>query len=204
MILYYMPGACSLSTHISLLETGEQFSLVKVDHKNNKTENGENFLAINPDGSIPTLKLASDHMITDCAGALHYLADHFWESGVSPEPETPARARMDDFLRDIEQQLHVQFEPLHQKVKDDAIRNAAIARLSAEFEKYENLFSDGRKYLLGREFSVADAYLFVAINWAGISGINIFRWPHIGDFGERMRARPSVLAALRAEGLLAD
>jgi glutathione S-transferase len=204
MILYYMPGACSLSTHISLRETGEHFNLVRVNPKNNKTETGENFLSINPDGNVPTLKLPDQRLITDCAAALSYVADTFWQTGISPEPGSPRRAEMDVLLAEIERELHVQFAPLHQKTTDIVARDAALVRLAIEFEKYETLFSDGRKYLLGRAFSVADAYLFVAINWAGISGLNIFRWPHVGDFSDRMRSRPSVLAALRAEGLLAE
>ncbi|WP_339777896.1 glutathione binding-like protein [uncultured Thalassospira sp.] len=203
MILYYMPGACSLSTHISLRETGQQFNLVKINKKNNKTENGENFLTINPDGTVPALKLAGDGLVTDCVGTLVYLADNFWQTGISPEPGSSQRAKMDAFLLEIEQEMNMQFEPLHQNVVDQNIRDAAFAKLSAQFEKLETLFSNGRQYLLGRDFCVADAYLFVAINWAGILGLNIFRWPHIGDFSDRMRNRPSVLASLRAEGLIA-
>ncbi|OKH88767.1 hypothetical protein LF95_01300 [Thalassospira sp. TSL5-1] len=204
MILFYMPGACSLSTHISLLETGEQFRLVKVNHKTLKTEHGENFLSISPDGRIPVLKLPTDDVITDCVGTLHYIADHFWQSGVSPAPDSAERARLNAFLTRIEHELHAQFSLLQQKRTTPDLRDAVITRLSDEFEKYEKLFSDGRHYLMGRQFSVADAYLLVAINWAGMIGINTFRWPHIGDFGDRMRGRTSVLAALRAEGLLVD
>ena len=204
MILYYMPGACSLSSHISLLETGEKFHLVKVDHKTRKTEHGEDFLSISPDGSIPVLKLPNGDRICDCVGVLHYIADHFWQSGVSPAPDSAERARLDALLTRIAHELHGQFPALQHKKIEPAVRDAAIARLSDEFEEYEKLFSDGRHYLMGRHFSVADAYLLVAINWASMIGINIFRWPHIGDFGDRMRGRPSVLAALRAEGLLID
>ncbi|WP_245835224.1 glutathione binding-like protein [Thalassospira mesophila] len=132
------------------------------------------------------------------------MADCFWESGISPEPGSARRTAMDAMLVEIERDMHVQFASLHQKNVDKDQRDAAFAKLSVQFEKFETLFSDGRKYLLGREFSVADAYLFVAINWAGISGLNIFRWPHIGDYSDRMRARPSVLAAMRAEGLIVD
>lgn len=204
MILYYMPGACSLSTHISLCETGAPFRLVKVDNKTFKTEHGEDFLSINPDGCVPVLQFSTGKVITDCVAGLQYIADHFWQSGVSPAPDSDERIQLNAFLTQIEQQLYGQFAPLQQKGIAADIRDAVIARLSDEFEKYEKLFSDGRQYLMGRQFSVADAYLLVAINWAGMAGINTFRWPHIGDFGDRMRERPSVLAALRAEGLWVD
>ena len=50
MKLYYSPGACSLSPHIALLEAGLPYDLVKVDLRAKKLENGDDFLADQPEG----------------------------------------------------------------------------------------------------------------------------------------------------------
>ena len=60
---------------------------------------------------------------------------------------------------------------------------------------------EGRSFLMGDAFSVADCYLFTVLNWAHWVRIDLSRWPAIGEYLKRVAARPAVQEALKAEGL---
>jgi glutathione S-transferase len=62
--------------------------------------------------------------------------------------------------------------------------------------------ADERPYLLGNQFSVADAYAFVILNWVQFIGFSLQPWPLVEAFRTRLGAHPSVLNALETEGLL--
>ena len=53
MKLYYSPGACSLASHIALLEGGLDFELERVDLHSKLTETGVDFNTINTKGYVP-------------------------------------------------------------------------------------------------------------------------------------------------------
>jgi glutathione S-transferase len=77
------------------------------------------------------------------------------------------------------------------------MRERGLSRL-----KWVDAQLEGKAYTMGDAFSVADAYLFVIANWVPVVGIDIGPLKNLGTFMERMRARPAVQAALKAEGLL--
>lgn len=202
MKLYYAPGACSLSPHIVLRELGHDFELERVDLREKKTESGTDFRAVNPKGQVPALALADGEVLTEGAAIVQYLADAGKARELAPEAGTVARARLNEHLNFVSAELHKAFSPLFNPAASDEAKNAARTTIAAKFDYLEKLFADGRDHLLGKTFSVADAYLFVITNWAGGTGVDLAKWPRLAAFVERVRARPTVQAAMVAEGLV--
>lgn len=203
MNLYYKPGACSLAAHIALREAGVAFELEQVDTAAQKTASGADFTAINPKGYVPALRLDDGQVLTEGAAVLQFIADRAPESGLAPKPGTLERTRVQEHLNYVASELHKAFSPLFSDTPlADAARKSAEAVVARRLDYIDRLLSDGRSYLLGDTYSVADAYLFVVANWAKPTGIGLDRWPHVAAFTARVAERAPVRDALRAEGLL--
>ncbi len=201
MKLYYSPGACSLSPHIVLAEAGVAFDLERVDTHAHKTETGRDFFAINPKGYVPALELTGGGLLTEGAAIVQYIADQHPEARLAPTPGTLERARLQEHLNFISSELHKAFSPLFSSDTPPPAREAARARVARRFDDCERLFTDGRAYLMGETFSVADAYLFVIARWAKPTGIDLARWPQLAAYVARVGERKSVREALAREGL---
>ncbi|MGO4618459.1 glutathione transferase GstA [Ensifer sp. 2YAB10] len=203
MKLYYAPGACSLSPHISLREAGADFEIVKVDTATHRTETGADFKAINPKGYVPALVLESGDVVTEGAAVVQYIADRFPAAKLAPANGTLERTRLHEQLNFISSELHKAFSPLFSKTASAEAKDAAAAQVAKRFGNVESLLSDGRPHLLGEAFSVADAYLFTVVNWGSVTGVSLDPWPHLTAYMQRIGERPAVRAALQAEGLIA-
>lgn len=201
MKLFYAPGACSLSPHIVLREAGAKFELDKVDFATRKTASGLDFSQINPKGYVPALQLDNGEVLTEGAAIVQYIADKFPSAGLAPQAGTLERARLQEHLNYIAAEVHKGFSPLFSKDLDDAGRKAAISKLSSRLDYIEKVLADGRKYLTGDSFTVADAYLFTVATWTKPTGIGLDKWPHLGAFVARVASREKVQQALQAEGL---
>lgn len=202
MKLYYGPGACSLSPHIVLREAGYAFDIEKVDTKAKKTETGDDFLAINPKGYVPALKLDNGEVLTEGPAIVQYLADNKPDSGLAPKPGTMERVRLAEMLNYLSAELHKSFGGLFTPGTSEEAKKAATETIGKKLSYLESVFADGRDFLLGKSFSVADAYLFVLQNWTGFVGIDLKQWPKLAAFQARVGARPKVQEALIAEGLV--
>jgi glutathione S-transferase len=203
MKLYYSPGACSLASHITLREAGAAFDLEKVDVKQKKTEHDADFWAINPKGYVPALALDSGEVLTEGAAILQYIADQHPAAGLAPAAGTLARARLQEQLNFVATELHKAFTPLFNPATSDAEKAAGKQRVEQRLSLIEKQLADGRSFLLGESFSVADAYLFVVAGWTKHFGIDLAAWPQVAALCQRVAARKSVQAALQAEGLAA-
>ena len=202
MKLYYSPGTCSLSPHIVMREAGMTFDMERVDLANHQTETGADFTQINPKGYVPTLRLDDGQVLTEGAAIVQYIADLHPEAGLAPKPSTLERARLQEFLNFIAAEYHKAFSPLFSPDISEAAKVAAVGKVTRGLDYFEKLFADGRAYLLGDKFSVADAYLFVVTNWTKPTGIGLAKWPHVSAFMTRVMARDKVQEAMRAEGLI--
>lgn len=201
MKLFYAPGACSLSPHIVLRELGLLFALEAVDLKTKRTESGADFTAINPKGYVPALQLDDGEVLTEGAAIVQYLADKHAPGTLAPVAGTVERARVNGHLNFISAELHKAFGPLFNPALAPEAREAAVANVGRKLNLVEEALADGRPYLTGPEFSVADAYLFVVLSWAPKLGVDLARWPHLGGFSQRVTARTAVQAAMAAERL---
>lgn len=202
MKLYYSPGACSMASHIVLYELGQPFEIEKVDGATKRTETGADFWAINPKGKVPALAFEGE-VLTEGPSILQFVADRTANDVLAPKPGSVARARVNELLNFTGTELHVAFHPLFNPASDEVAKEAARKNVGKKLDWLEGKLADGRNYLTGLNFTVADAYAFVVANWANFTGIDLTAWPKLKQFVERVAARPATQAAMRAEGLLA-
>jgi glutathione S-transferase len=202
MKLYYTPGACSLSPHIVLREAGLDFELERVDLATRKTETGADYGTINPRGYVPALQLDDGQVLTEGAAIVQYLADSRPDARLAPPAGTLERVRLQEQLNFIASELHKPFGPLFSPGSSAEAKETARARIRQRLDDVERMLSDGRKFLAGDQFSVADAYLFVVAGWAKPAEIGLDAWPHAKGFVDRVGERAAVREAMRAEGLV--
>ncbi len=203
MKLYYKPGACSLASHIALHEIGATFGTEEVDTARGKTASGADYAEINPHGYVPALALESGDILLEGPAILQYLADQYPEKDLAPPPGTLHRARLQQYLNYIASELHTAFSPLFTETPPSgADREIVVDEIGDKLSAFETNLSNGRTYLLGDQFSVADAYLFAVASWTGPTGIGLDAWPNVAAYVDRITERPAVQAAMQAEGLL--
>lgn len=202
MKLFYKPGACSLASHIILNEIGAAFEIEEVNTETGQTSSGRDFKQINPKGYVPALELNSGEILTEGASILQYIADQNLSHQLAPAVGTLERTRVQEYLNYTSAELHKAFGPLFSSNSTDAEKDQARVNVGKKFDYVTTLFNDGREYLVDNKFSVADAYLFVVINWANFVGVDLPKWPVLQDYVSRIMARPAVQKSLAEEGLL--
>jgi glutathione S-transferase len=201
MKLYYSPGVCSLASHIVAHEAGIPIAIEKVDTKAGRTASGQDFLAINPKGYVPTLQFDDGQVLTEGPAILQYLADQKPESGLAPANGTLPRYRLQEMLGYINSELHKSYSPLFKPDTPEATIEERKAYLRKRYALVEATLAK-QSWLLGDHFTVADAYLFVVTNWAKAVKLDLSEFPALVAFQQRVAARPAVQAAMAAEGLI--
>ena len=201
MKLYYSPGACSLSPHIVSRELGIPVELKKVNTKDKTIEGGGDYWKINGRGYVPALVLDNGEILTEGPAIVQYLADQKPEAGLAPKNGTLERYRLQEWLNFLTSEVHKQFSPLFKPNTPEDYKTIQKQAIGTRFDWLEQQLA-GKDYLLGKQFSVADAYLFVLLNWTKFQGIDLAKWPNLAAFQKRVGARPKVQEALQHEGLL--
>jgi glutathione S-transferase len=201
MKLYYSPGACSLSPHITLLEAGLPATLVKVDTKTHKLATGEDFYAVNAKGYVPVLELDDGRRLTEGPAIVQYLADRNPGSRLAPAAGSFERYRLQEWLNFITSEMHKQFGPFFAPNTPADYKPILRAKLGQRLDWLAGQL-DGKDYLMGDTFTVADAYLYTILRWSPFVGIDLARWPVVAAYKARVEARPHVREALLAEGLI--
>ncbi|QTN23033.1 glutathione transferase GstA [Rhizobacter sp. AJA081-3] len=201
MKLYYSPGACSLSPHIVLRESGLAFEPVLASTKTHKLQDGTDYYGINPKGYVPLLELDSGERLSEGPVIVQYIADQVPAKNLAPAAGTMARYRLQEWLNFITSELHKGFSPLFNPAVPEDARPVFRKKLVERFTWVDSQLA-GKSYLMGDEFSVADAYLFTVASWAPHVGVDITGLANLSAFSARMFARPAVQAAMKAEGLL--
>ena len=200
MKLYYSPGACSLSPHIVAHEAGIALELEKVDLRTKQTESGEDFVGISARGYVPALQLDNGEVLAEVPAIVQYLADLAPAKKLAPTAGTMDRVRLQEWLNFISTEVHKGFSPLFRNAPAEW-QEVVRATLAARFSNLATVL-EKQPYLLGSDFSVADAYLFTVLNWSKWVKIDLAPWPALIAFQARVAARPGVQQALKKEGLL--
>lgn len=202
MKLFYLPGTCSLAPHIVAREAGLPFELVKVDRASKRTDEGTDYLAVNPKGYVPALELDGGGVLTEGQVISQYLADRAPSAGLIPAAGSLARYRTQEWLGYIGTEIHKGYSPLFkQPALEGAARDAVLAQLATRYALIEAQLAK-TPFLTGSSFGVADAYLFTVTRWAAAVKLDLTPFPHLVAFQQVVAERPAVQAALAAEGLL--
>ena len=201
MKLYFTPGTCSLAPHIVARELRLDLELVRVRLGAPPViaATQADYRALNPNGYVPLLELDDGSLLTEGAAILQYLADLHPDAGLLPAATPLQRYESMRWLVYISSELHKMFSPwlFHPEYGEQAAE-VARGRIARRLELVERQL-DGRDYLLGAAFTVADAYLFAIVSWAKLCKVPLEAFPHVRAWLERIAARPAVQAALRAE-----
>lgn len=200
MKLYYAPGACSLAPHIALREAGVPYELARVDLKKHQVEDGTDYYKVNPKGYVPFLQLDDGGSLTEAAVVLQYIADRK-PGTLAPAPGSPERYRLLEWLNFVATELHKGFGPLWDPTTPEETVRRSREKLAKRYEFIDQALAKS-PYLTGDKFTIADAYLFVVTNWAGMLKVDLAPYKHVGEFLKRVSTRPAVQGALKEEGLL--
>lgn len=203
MKLYTKPGACSLADHIALQWTGQPFDLQVVTQQDIKSPE---YLAKNPEGKVPMVEDGS-FILTQNAAIMGYIADSYPQTGLAGDGSPQQRAEATRWLSFCNADLHPQFGALFHAPA--GLDEQAKATLQEEAKRnIRRMFETADRQLAGREWlagfrSFADPYLFVITLWARKMKIELSDLANLQAFIQRMQADSGVVAAMKAEGLIA-
>lgn len=201
--LFTAKGACSLAPHIVIHELGLPYELKLIQL--GTAVGKEELKKVNPMEQVPTLVTEEGYPLAEGQAIMQYL--------VSQKPNSlfPAsgkdRFKAFEWMSFIATAIHKSgFTPLFspKKFSDneahfDTIRRVTMEALKNILQIAEERFSND-DYALGKTFTVVDAYLFVVLNWRKGFKIDLSPYKKLNVFMERVGKRPSVLAAMKAEG----
>lgn len=205
MRLYYKAGACSLAPHIVMAELNMVYEIEAVDLATKTCASGD-YKIINSKGSVPALRMENGELLTEGAVIMQYLADQNPEAGLMPKLGTTDRYRCMEWLNFIATEVHKNFSPLFRT----SVKNTeGLAELKAgTIETLNNKISfvseklGSNDFLMGKNFTIADAYLFTCLGWGKFVGVDITKWPNVVSYMNRVGERPAVMRAMKEEGLL--
>ncbi|HDT6546295.1 TPA: glutathione transferase GstA [Kluyvera ascorbata] len=200
MKLFYKPGACSLASHITLRESGKDFTLIGVDLMHKRMENGDDFLKVNPKGQVPALLLDDNTLLTEGVAIMQYLADSVADRQLLAPVGSINRYKTLEWLNFIATELHKGFTPLFRPDTPEDYKPTVRALLDKKLAYIDESLA-GAQWISGSRFTIADAYLFTVLRWAFTVKMDMAGYQNIADYMARVAARPAVAAALAAEGL---
>jgi glutathione S-transferase len=197
--LYFWPMACSLASRIALMEAGIEARYHLVDIWTKKViEDGRDFQGVSPKGAVPVLVLENGETLTENAAVLQYIADLRPELALAPRPGDPDRYRLQEWLSFVGSEIHKAFLFPTFWYKDDAAKAAARDRIGKSLSVAADHLTR-RDHLVGKGFTVADAYLAWSLLLLGRGGVDIAQWPPLVDYLQRMQQRAPVRAAIDHE-----
>ncbi|MCP1627912.1 glutathione S-transferase [Citrobacter amalonaticus] len=200
MKLFYKPGACSLASHITLRESGKDFTLDGVDLMKKRLENGDDYFAVNPKGQVPALLLDDGTLLTEGVAIMQYLADSVPDRQLLAPVSSISRYKTLEWLNYIATELHKGFTPLFRPDTPEEYKPTVRALLEKKMQYVDAALNEGQ-WICGSRFTIADAYLFTVLRWAYAVKLNMDGLDHIAAYMKRMAERPGVAAALKAEGI---
>ena len=201
MKLYYSPGACSMSPHIVLQESGLPFEAIAAPTKTHKLADGTDYYTINPLGYVPFLVLDDGRTLREGPVIVQYLADQVPAKNLVPAAGSFERYQCQEWLNFVGTELHKGFGPFFGGPANDEYKAVVKERLMSRLAFVDQQLA-GKDYLMGAQFTVADAYLFTVSGWAPHVGFDLSHLKNLMAYRERVGARPAVVATMKAEGLI--
>jgi glutathione S-transferase len=205
--LFYAYNSCALASHIALNEAGAEFEAVRIDFKNGEQRSPE-YLAVNPKGRVPAL-VTPRGTLTENPVILGWIANMFAKAELKPQGDFFAFSEMQSFNLYLSSTVHVAFAHLFRPERwadSDAAKNEMKAKVPSnlvqQFGLIEERLRDGRPWVCGSQYTVADPYLYLFARWLERDGAGgSAAMPLTVAHRTRMQARPAVIKTLEAESL---
>lgn len=201
MKLYFSKGACSLVVRIVINEIGLESEYESVNLKTKKTESDNDFLTINPKGAVPTLEIAKGEILTENAIILQYLCDTSHATQLLPQLGDFNRYRVLEWLNYISTELHKGMGVLFNPSISEELKNDVFIPLIKNKLNYVNRYLQNQPYLLGEQFTLPDAYLFVMLLWTSYFNLDLKEWSNLTWYFDALKQRKSIQHALKQEGI---
>ncbi|KTD07142.1 glutathione transferase GstA [Legionella jamestowniensis] len=200
MKLYFTKGACSLAVRILINELGVECEYESVNLKTKRTEEDQDYLQINPKGAVPALELEDGQILTENAVVQQYLADKFNNRELLAPVGDFKRYRILECMNFITTELHKNFSNLFNSTIPQEMKEKVYIPLI----KTKLGFIDKQlkyPYLMGEQFTLPDAYMFVMLMWAKNYKIDLTRWDHLPRYFATLQKRPAIIKSLEEETL---
>lgn len=201
MKLFYAKGACSLGVRIVITEMGINCEFESVNLQTKKTETGQDYLKINDKGSVSALQLDDGQILTENLVIMQYLVDHFKNSQLCPPVNDFKRYKVLEWLNFMSTEVHKTLGALFNPAIVGEYREKIIMPLIKKRFDYLNSHLEGKDFLYDNHFTLPDAYLFVMLLWTFHFKINLQDWPNLEQYFNHLSQHPSVVKALKAEGI---
>eukprot|EP01135_Chromosphaera_perkinsii_P001368 Nk52_evm95s164 gene=Nk52_evmTU95s164 len=193
--LYYTPQSCGAANFIAAHVAGLNLDAEEVDIRAKKTASGADFLKINPKGNVPTIVLADGTVLNENSATLGYIADASKNTKVAPAAGTSERYLVNSIVAYLASELHSSFGPLFNPSLSDEVRTFATERAHTKLAYVENNLVNGKKFLVGNKFSIADSYCYIIFSWTPFLKLDLSKYPNISKYFEGIKALPEVQAA---------
>jgi len=203
MKLYIAYDTCSRAAQLVANELGLNPELIHFDVKDKSTSKGDDFLKINPLAYVPALVVDNGDVLTETIVVTSYLADQHPEANLIPKPGTPKRAKFDALLVFTATEIAQKHIPLMRKLMTPFGMEWTLNKLVSAYDVLDQMLSDGRKYLTGDQFTVADAYVWATM-WQARSGAKIDHYKNLMAYIARIDERPSAKKTIRDEADLME
>jgi len=187
--LHYKPYSIALAPHIALEESGLPYTADRIDHVKKLCADGRSYLSLNPKGYVPALELDDGTVLTESIASLFCIADSAPKSGLGGQGSE--RYLVVDWISFVATEIHQRFMRYPQLNITGEQEQATLNGLRDRFAHASKRL-EGRNFLVGDTLTVADIFLFVAASWLAFRNIDVKKWPALGDFMDRMNARPAV------------
>lgn len=201
MKLYYSKGACSLAVRIIIHEIGLNCEFEAVDLKAKTTETGADFNQINPKGSVPTLQLDNDSILTENFVIQQYLADENKAINLLPSLGDFTRYRVLEWSNYISTELHKGCSPLFNPTIPQELKDSIFLPQLQKKLQYVNQHLSDKEFLIGKQLTLSDAYLFVILRWTDKLKNSLSDCPNLIRYKDNLRQRPAFQQSLQEEGL---
>lgn len=195
--LYYTNTSCGAASFIVALAAGVTFESEQVSLQTHLTQSGADFYAVNPKGNVPTLVLPNGQILNEGAAVLQYIADKGTDKNLAFENGSDERYQLQNTLNYLASDLHAAgYGPLF---RYGSLKETFLAPLNNKL-KYVNdsLLKNANKdapFLFGKNFSIADSYLYIILSWSGYVGVDLSAYAAIKAFQAAVADLPVVKQA---------
>lgn len=207
MKLYYSAGTCSLAPHIVMAELNMAYELEAVNLKEKTIASGD-YRTISPKGQVPALKMDNGEILTEGAIISQYLADQKNEGLILGKFGTLERTRTLEWMNFVATEIHKNFSPLFGAERiytsvetQNDVKNNYKKVLTDKFGYISEKLGTN-DFLTGKQFTIADAYMFTCLSWSKLVGLDYSNYTNLTNFMKRVSERPAVIKAMKEEGLI--